>query len=129
GKAGRARRDKKNKKKGAVGSPLNAAAEVRFLKSKEAHAVPLTPTPRYYLPAEQGGPIIEDAAGVPATEQGDGIGGGRRFRPALSEGGADVVWDRRRFNLTVPAKVGGGGGGGCCGCGGAAVDEATTEEA
>ncbi|CAM9555804.1 unnamed protein product, partial [Ectocarpus sp. 12 AP-2014] len=130
GKAGRARRNKKKNKKGAVGSPPNAAAEVRFLKSKEAHAVPLTPTPRYYLPADQGGPIIEDAAGVPASEQGDGIGGGRRFRPALSEGGADVVWDRRRFNLTAPAKVGGGGGrGGCCCCVGAAVDEATTEEA
>ncbi|CAB1119181.1 unnamed protein product [Ectocarpus sp. CCAP 1310/34] len=130
GKAGRARRDKKNKKEGALRSPPNAAAEVRFLKSKEAHAVPLTPTPRYYLPADQGGPMIEDAAGVPATEHGDGTGGGRRFRPALSEGGADVIWDRRRFNLTVPAKLGGGGGGGggCC-CGGAAVDEATTEEA
>ncbi|CAM9457721.1 unnamed protein product, partial [Ectocarpus sp. 4 AP-2014] len=129
GKAGRARRDKKNtKKKGAVGSPPKTAAEVRFLKSKEAHAVPLTPTPRYYLPADQSGPIIEDAAGVPAAEQGDGIRGGQRFRPALSEGGADVVWDRRRFNLTVPANVGGGGGGCCC-CGGAAVDVATMEEA
>ncbi|CAM9798249.1 unnamed protein product [Pylaiella littoralis] len=131
GKAGgrsKAKVNKKGKKKLPSKSPgLTGGAELKFLKPDQAHAVPRTPTPRLYLPADQGG-FAEDAPGAAAAspEKGaaaeGGAGGGTLFAPGSTEGGADVVWDSSRFHLLTGAKPasmsGGGGGGGCCGGGG-----------
>ena len=115
-KAGRGAKAKKTKSKKAGGD-----VELRFLKPDEDHAVPLTPTPTFYLLCGQGEPALERAP-VSAVAAGESC-----FNPVQTEGGADVVWDPRRFVvLDAPEEVSGSGGGGggdddcgrCCGLNG-----------
>lgn len=132
-KAGRGGPTKNGKTKSPTGV---GKAELRFLKPGEAHAAPVTPTPRFYLPVGRGeGSAEEDAAAVVATGAAVAAAaaeGESGFKPVSTEGGAGVVWDPRRFSLHPEETVVSFEGGRCyCsgdgGTGGAKMEEMEDE--